>query len=148
MKEDSKFIKWFKTKDLSDAFLAGSFLCTLLSLILYCTTGTNEFATSLSSVLIAFLAVSLVLQLGLFYFGSKAGKYLSYLLLLYAFFYFIYTQITYIANVFVSIDGNSFSGGFIATIIFLLLAWALSLVAGILAKDEEDLIRSMKHESH
>ena len=61
----------------------------------------------------------------------KPLRYISYFLYLYAFMGFIYSQVNYIANVFVAIDGNTFTAGFIATAVCLVLAFGIMLAAAI-----------------
>ena len=46
--------------------------------------------------------------------------------------WFIYSQVTYIANIFVAIDGYTFSGGFIATAVMYVLSFLFTLLAAIL----------------
>lgn len=135
-------------KSLSDLFILISFLLTLISFISYLTSGTNEFATELSIPLILIDIFVLLLQIVLIIFKFKSGKYLSFLLLFLALFLFTYTQITYIGNVFVSIDGNSFSAGFLLTMIGLIIAFVTSLVSAILEKDEKVIWEEIKNENH
>ena len=60
---------------------------------------------------------------------TKLVRFIAYLMYLYAFIMFVYSQINFIANVFVAIDGNSFSGVFILTVIFYILAFILTAVS-------------------
>ena len=46
--------------------------------------------------------------------------------------WFIYSQVTYIANVFVAIDGYTFTAGFIATAVMYVLSFVFTLMSGIL----------------
>lgn len=62
----------------------------------------------------------------------KPIRYVAYLFCLYAFMWFIYSQVTYIANIFVAIDGYTFSGGFIATAVMYVLSFLFTLLAAIL----------------
>ena len=45
---------------------------------------------------------------------------------------FVYSQLNFIGNVIVGIDGNSFSGTFILTVIFYILAAVLTCVSACL----------------
>ena len=63
---------------------------------------------------------------------DKPIRYVAYLFCLYAFMWFIYSQVTYIANIFVAIDGYTFSGGFIATAVMYVLSFLFTLLAAIL----------------
>lgn len=56
----------------------------------------------------------------------------AYLLALYVFFQFIVTQLRYISNVLVAIDGTAFSASFLATAVLMALAWIAALVAALL----------------
>ena len=107
----------------------------VLAYVLYAKNGITEFNPSLSQKAVAaafagagLCAVSLVYE-------RRPVKYLAYLAYLYAFLAFLNSQITYIANVFVSIDGSKFSAGFILTALSFLLAMVLALVSAILTKD-------------
>lgn len=62
----------------------------------------------------------------------KPLKYVAYLLCLYAFMWFIYSQVTYIANVFVAIDGYTFTSGFIATVVMYVLSFVFVLLSAAL----------------
>lgn len=107
----------------------------ILAYALYAKNGITEFNPALSqkAIIAAFVgaglcAVSLVYE-------RKPVKYLAYLAYLYAFMAFLNSQITYIANVFVSIDGSTFSAGFLLTAISFLLAAITALVSAALTKD-------------
>ena len=105
----------------------------ILAIVMYSNTGITDFNTQLSTsalvcgwIGVALCALSLV-------FEFKPVKYIAYLLFFYAFFAYIQTQATYIANVFVSIDGNTFTGGFIATVVFYVLSFVITLLAAALS---------------
>ena len=68
----------------------------------------------------------------------KPVKVLSYLAFFYAFFGFINSQATYVANIFVSIDGTTFSTGFILTAVAFVLAILTALVAVIATKTKKE----------
>ena len=105
----------------------------ILAIVMYGRTGITDFNTQLSTsalvcgwIGVGLLAVSLVIEF-------RPVKYVAYLLFLYAFFAYIQTQATYIANVFVSIDGNTFTSGFIATVVFYVLSFVVTLFAAVLS---------------
>ena len=62
-------------------------------------------------------------------------KFAAAAVLLYACLDSISSQANYITNVLVSIDGNSFSTGFLCASIFSILAWILALVASKCTKN-------------
>ena len=110
----------------------------VLAYVLYAKNGITEFNPSLSQKAIIAVFVGAALCLVSLFFECKPVKYLAYLAYLYAFMAFLNSQITYIVNVFVSIDGSTFSAGFILTAVSFLLAMLLALVAAILTKHRGD----------
>ena len=48
--------------------------------------------------------------------------------------WFILSQVSYIGNVFVAIDGYTFTGGFIATAVMYVLSFLFTLLSAILSK--------------
>lgn len=114
----------------------------ILAAVFYKNNGVTEFNPELNSAAMSFMwagvalsAVSLVIDIIPLEVAEEFVKPLriaAYLLYLYAFLQFIMSQVTYISNVFVAIDGNTFSGGFIATLVFYVLAIVLTLVAACL----------------
>ena len=107
--------------------------CAAAAVLLYCKTGVTEFSPALypSAVWSAWAAAAIsLISLCI---NRKPVKYLSYLLALYSFIQYLSSQATYIVNVFVSIDGTTFSSGMIATSVMYLLAIVLGLAAAITA---------------
>lgn len=114
----------------------------VLALVWYRGNGVTEFSPQLNSSAVACLIVGMALCVlsmaadvvpGRWVSAAaKPVRYAAYLVELYAFLMFLYSQVTYIANVFVSIDGNSFTAGFIATAVFFVLAAAFTLVSAAL----------------
>jgi hypothetical protein len=130
-------VKYFmRHKTLSDAFLAAGFLFAILALVFYLKTGITDFNPKINSAATTSLIVVLVLSFLLLFFGSKNGKYLAFLLVLYSFIQYLSSQATYIANVFVAIDGSTFSAGFIVTFLMYVFSFSFFLVSGILGTDE------------
>lgn len=136
--------KLITKKGLSDIFLLAAWVMTICGLVGYMNSGVTDFNPSLSNAVIVPLSFLVALGVILLVYGSKYGKILYYAIAIYALVEYINTQATYITNVFVSIDGSTFSVGFILTIIALILAFGLSLTSAILAKDDLDLINSLK----
>lgn len=108
---------------------------SIVAICLYVENGVTSFNPDLNvsaityiSVCLALCLISLVADL---FIEIKAIKYIAYLLCLYSFMWFIYSQVTYIANVFVAIDGYGFSGGFIATAVMYVLSFVFVLLAGV-----------------
>ena len=66
------------------------------------------------------------------------GVYSGYLLALMGFLYYIVSQVNYLANVFVAIDGTTISFPFILTAGSFLLAFVFMLLSGILGKKDAD----------
>ncbi len=110
----------------------------VLAYVFYAKNGITEFNPTLSqkAIIAAFVGVGLCV-VSLIY-EWKPLKYLAYLAYLYAFMAFLNSQITYIANVFVSIDGSTFSAGFLLTAASFLLAAILALLSAVLTKSRGD----------
>lgn len=109
-------------------------VCGMLAGILYICTGVSSFNPDLNVsalvciwVAVAMCAVSAVLDF-------KDIRYVAAMLFLYGLLMYIDSQVTYIANVFVAIDGYGFTAGFLSTLIFSLLSFVVALLAGILTK--------------
>lgn len=103
-------------------------------LLAYRAYGVTEFSPTLSgeaqlgfAVGIGLCVISLVLE-------YRPVRFFGYLALLYACLTCMTAQATYIVNIFVSIDGTTFSDGFILTAACSALAWITALVAAILTK--------------
>lgn len=128
--------KMFVKRGMSFWFMLAAFVFSLAVLILYLTTGTNDFTPSLSGRAVALMGIALAGAALFSAFEVKLGKYAVYLIGLWAWLEFIISQANYLANIFVSIDGSTFSAGFLMTLIFGALAWVCSLVSAILQKRE------------
>ena len=110
-------------------------ICAIAALILYSQTGVTQFSVSLSGTVIASLCVAMGLCLASLILDFRPVRYAAYLVCLFSFLSYVHTQVDYIGNVFVGIDGNSFTAGFIATVISFVLAFLLMLVSAILTKN-------------
>lgn len=124
--------KFFQKKGVGFYLAIPAFVFALLALIYYNKTGVTEFNPTLSKSAIACLWISMGLTLVSLALDFKPVRYLAYLVCLYGFFGYIASQATFIVNVFVAIDGNTFGSGFIATVVFFVLAFVLMLLSGIL----------------
>lgn len=107
----------------------GALLLFLIALAAYALTGRNEFNTELSMKVIVPLGVAAGLELISLFKGIQIMEYAAYLCGLYAWLEYLCSQIYYIVNVFVAIDGTTFSAGFMLTAAAGLLAWIFALLA-------------------
>lgn len=123
-------------RGLSFLFSVASLVFAVVTLILYVNTGIDEFTTSLSAKFIALLIVFCVLAVIFSVCEIKLGKYAMYLVGFWAWLEYIISQVNYLANILVSIDGSTFSAAFICTVLFGALAWVCALVSAILQKQD------------
>lgn len=101
--------------------------------ILYGVTGAKPaFGVTVSSGVVIAAVISVVLAALAVALRREILYYASYLLSFHVFLQFIVTQLRYISNVLVAIDGTTFSPSFIATAALMAVAWIASLVAAIL----------------
>ena len=108
-------------------------VCAVAAVLLYRKTGVTEFSPALYPSVLWSAWAAAALSLVSLFINWKPVKYLSYLLALYSFIQYLSSQATYIVNVFVSIDGTTFSSGMIATSVMYLLSIVLGLTAAITA---------------
>ena len=126
-------------------FLCAGIIFGVAALIVYLLTGVNEFNPELSPAVIGFLIAAMVLgacMLVLRLLGIDQVTYLkphfnlfgygAYLLALFAFMYYAASQVNYVVNVIVAIDGTTISAAFVLTMAFLLLTFAAFLVSAIM----------------
>ena len=124
--------KFFQKKGVGFYLAIPAFVCALLALIYYQKTGITAFNPTLSKSAIVCLWISMGVMLVSLALDFKPVRYIAYLVCLYGFFGYIASQATFIVNVFVAIDGNTFGSGFIATVVFFVLAFVLMLISAIL----------------
>lgn len=124
-------------KKSGQALLLGSLLLYIVTLVMYLTQGTNEFTTTLSVKVIAGLGAAAALGVLMLLRPIKMVKYAVYICGLYAWLQFLSSQVYYIVNVFVAIDGTSFSAPFLITTLAGTAAWVLALVSA--AKQKSDV---------
>jgi len=117
-------------------FSLAAFVCSIVTYCIYQKAGVNEFVAELSSGVTALMVWSIVLSAIFTVFEVKLGKYATYMVMLAAWLSFITSQINYISNVLVAIDGNSWTSEFILTVVFGALAWIFMLVSAIIQRRE------------
>lgn len=151
-------IDFFRIKDSSVILLLVSMLFQLVSLIVYGTTGLTEFTAELSSAVLAFGILSLISGAGIFLitvlgicekYTKKVldiGIYVVYLFGLLAWLFYITSQVNYLVNIFVAIDGTKLTAAFILTVLFFLLAWVAALVSAILYRASNKLSEAKANE--
>ncbi len=105
---------------------------------LYAKYGITEFSPALNQNAVIALWVGVALSLIGIVTNWKPVKVLAYLAFFYAFFGFSNSQATYVANIFVSIDGTTFSAGFIMTAAAFILAIIVALIAAIVTKTKKE----------
>lgn len=120
----------------SFAFAIASLMFTAAMLIAYISSGVSTFTPVLSGKVLALLWVCIGLGVLFSVIEIKMGKYALYLLLLWMWLEFLFYNASYISNVLVGIDGNSFGAGFILTVLFGLLALLAALLSAITQKGE------------
>jgi len=127
---------FFLSKKINFYLLLISFLLGLSGLIVYLKTGTNSFVLKLDNTVIISCIIGLIICfLPMFIFKIRILYFLPWFCFFFAFLNFITSQVNYLANVLVNIDGSSLSAGFLATVILILLSSVCSLVSGCLTKE-------------
>jgi|GEM_PF-6615688 len=122
----------------STYFLAAVAILDAVALILYFNFGTSVFIPKLSSTVIAFMITAIALSVVVAFVGVKLPYVILYAANLLSCFFFLSSQASFIANVFVGIDGTSFSVAFYLIVALTLVAAALSLVAMSFIKEGFD----------
>ena len=105
---------------------------------LYAKYGVTEFSPTLNQSAVIALWVGVALSLIGIVTNWKPVKVLAYLAFFYAFFGFANSQATYVANIFVSIDGTTFSAGFIMTAAAFILSIVVALISAIVTKTKKE----------
>ena len=117
--------------------MIAAFVLGAVGLIAYIKSGVTEFTPTLSNAALIGFGAGIVLSLVSLFLNWKALRFIAYLALLYALLKSVSVQATYIVNVFVSIDGNSFTAGFLLTAIATLLAAVAALIAACSSSGKE-----------
>lgn len=128
--------EFFRKRGLSFYFAVGSFVFCTAMLVAYNLTGISTFTPVLSGKVLALIGVCMGLAVLFSAVEIKAGKYILYLFCLWMWLEYLFSEASYISNVLVSIDGNSFTSGFILTAVFGLLGWVSALISAIVQKKE------------
>ena len=129
-----KLKNYFSTRTLGFFVTIPAIIFAVAGLLAYRTYGMTEFSPTLSVEAQAGFAAGIVLCTASLVLEYRPVRFFGYLALLYACLTAVAVQATYIVNVFVSIDGNTFSDGFIMTVVFSVLAWVTALAATVLTK--------------
>ena len=125
--------KFFSSKGVGYYLTLPALICGIIAVISYTNTGVTKFSPELYSGVLVFGWIGVALMAGSLIYQFKPVKYVAYLLVLFAFITFIESQATYIANIFVSIDGTTFTSGFISTAVFFVVTIVVALFAAILS---------------
>lgn len=129
-----KLKNYFSTRTLGFFVTVPAILFAVAGLLAYRAYGMTEFTPTLSVEAQAGYIAGIVLCAASLVLEYRPVRFFGYLALLYACLTAVAVQATYIVNVFVSIDGNTFSDGFIMTVAFSVLAWVTALAATVLTK--------------
>ena len=125
---------FLKGKGVGYFLLLPAIVCVVMAYVLYTENGITLFNPELNTDALLYLEIAIIFCVLSLIFNWKVTTYAAYLACLYAFIWFISSQVTYITNVFVAIDGTTFTTGFILTAAFYVIACVLMLLAGIFAK--------------
>ena len=120
----------------STYFLAAVAVLDAVALVLYFNFGTSVFIPKLSPTVIAFMITAIALSVIVAFVGIKLPYVILYAANLFSCFFFLSSQASFIANVFVGIDGTSFSVAFYAIVALTLIAAALTLIAMSFIKEQ------------
>lgn len=137
-------LRFFLKKDLSTLFTIIAAVLSFGFMIAYVNTGITEFNDELEIKAIVFSIVTGVLGILFALFEVKTGRYLAFIIQLYVLVSYIKGQANYIGNVFTSIDGSTFSAGFIITALLLVVSIGLFLAGAIMCDDELEILRKEK----
>lgn len=124
--------KFFAGKGVGYYLTLPALIFCIIALSLYINNGVTSFNPELNTSAIAYVSVCIALCVLSLIIDFKPVRYVAYLFCLYSFMWFIYSQVTYIANVFVAIDGYTFTSGFKSTMAFFILSFIFVLLSGIL----------------
>ena len=113
--------------------LLPAILFAVLAYVFYTQTGITDFNPKLNTGAFLFLEFALILCAVSLFTNWKATTYGGFLCSLYAFICYIASQVTYIVNIAVGIDGTPITPGFVFTMIFFVLTILCFLFAGIFA---------------
>ena len=126
--------KFISGRRAEDYIVAAAGIVMLAAVILYACTGEQPaFNVTVSGEVIAVAVIAIVLGYAAAVLHFQALYFLACLLNLHVFLQFIVTQLRYISNVLVAIDGTTFTPAFICTAVLMAIVWLASLAAAIIA---------------
>lgn len=117
-------------------FALVAFVCSIVTYCMYQKAGVNDFVAELSDSVNALMIWAIVLSAIFTVFEVKLGKYATYIVMLAAWLSFITSQVNYITNILVAIDGTAITSEFVLTVVFGALAWIFMLVSAIIQRRE------------
>ena len=126
--------QFFKSRRIGYYFTLPAFVFAILGLVFYQKGYNLQFGVISEEAVNVYIAGIVVCAVALLA-DFKEVKFISLCLLLYAFLVSLTSQANYITNVFVSIDGNSFTAEFLCGAIFGLLGWLFELLALIFTRE-------------
>lgn len=141
-----KIKSFLQSKALGFYFNAGTLLALIVSLVLYITCGITEYTPDFYVSIFVVLGIAIVLAIVTLVFEMKPLREISILLGVFLLVDFIGFEVTYIANVFVSIDGASFSASFIFMMIFFILDIVLPIFSVVFSEKKEKIDDSIGFE--
>ena len=129
-----KVKNYFSTRTIGYYVTIPAIIFAVAGWLAYRAYGITEFSPNLSMDAQIGFAAGIALCVASLALDYKPVRFFGYIGLLYACLNCLTAQATYIVNIFVSIDGTTFSQGFILTAVFSALAWITALVATILTR--------------
>lgn len=140
-----------KTK-ISFFFLVLSVVFQAISLAFYWKTGLTEFTAEYSSAVfyfgIAALLLGFILMISNIIPGRKKFRgiwiFIVYLLGLLAWLFYITSEVNYIVNILVSIDGTKLTSTFILTVVFFAISWMAALISSNAYKAPQKEMKKLK----
>lgn len=116
--------------------MLGAFACTLIGLVFYLSIdGTSAYLKEISDTAVALYVLGFVLTLAVLFAPFKIAYILVFCITLCAPLVYLTSQASFIVNVFVAIDGQSFSAAFILAALFPLIAAGLIMASCVLVKE-------------
>ena len=125
---------FFKSKKAGYYLMIPALVLSVLAFIFYKNSVDTKFG-SVSQAAVTTFIIGIVLCALSLILDYREIKFAACAVLFYACLDSISSQANYITNVVVSIDGNSFSTGFICASIFSVLTWIIALIASKMTAD-------------
>lgn len=120
-----------------------SILTGIIALICYLVSGKDQSEmteTALSAVVYVPLIIAILLNVAGIFLKTNLVKIAAFAIYFLSLVFWIYNQAGYIVNVFMGLDGNSFSFAYILSVICILASLVLSLLAAIRFKKKEIVV--------